>query len=156
MRDSRFLLQCSRNTDRIPSTSLPTHADKLVENNLLALRAGVLSFRSLDQQGGQYLRIERKWAFDALEAENRITTAGHLLSRLEQTKLWNTHPYLLDSTWQTNQQKPLKVLKEQDHKGKPTDKFLEALKKPSQMKQVQKEFLAVEKQLRHEPRRAVP
>lgn len=133
-RDSRFLLQCSRETDRIPPINLPTHVEKFVENNLLTLEAGVLSFSSLDQWGGWYPKTERKWAFDALETENRLTTAGHLLARPEQTKFWNTL-YCLVSTWQTHQQKTLSVLK-QDHKGKPADKFLEALKKPSQMKQV--------------------
>lgn len=49
-RDSHFLFQCSKSTDRIHSISLPTHAEKLVENNFLALTASVLSFTSLDQQ----------------------------------------------------------------------------------------------------------
>lgn len=36
------------------------------------------------------------------------------------------------------------------------NKLLEALKKPSQMKQVQKDFLAVEKQHGHEAKKVVP
>lgn len=97
-RDSHFLFQCSTSTDRIPSISLPTHAEKLVENNFLALTASMLSFISLDQQEDRwYLKTEGKWcfgsdAFDALEAENRLISASPLLARPEQNKLWNTHP----------------------------------------------------------------
>lgn len=48
------------------------------------------------------------------------------------------------------------VLKQQDYKGKPAAKFLEALKKVSRIKKVQKEFIAADKQPRCEPRRVVP
>lgn len=68
----------------------------------------------------------------------KLTTAGHFLATPKQTKFWHSHLTCLASIWQTNQQKTLRVLKQQDHKGKPAGKFLEALKKRSQMNQVQK------------------
>lgn len=67
------------------------------------------------------------------------------------SKTWansGTHsPYHCLGTWQMNQPKALNVLKQDNHKGKTFDKFLEALKSLSQMKQVQKVFLAAGKQI---------